>query len=577
MNFFTKPCVLPGHACDLRRKGPVEVLLLLSLAGLLMVPVGAWAQPSDPETASRARNMDNQPPGVAAKAIEPQTQMSAKQTEQRFYVQEYRVQGGGHLLPQIEVEKAVYPYLGPYRTPDDVEQARAALEDAYRSKGFQTVSVQIPPQQVKGGVIVLQVVKGEVARLRVNGSRYFSIDEIKKEAPSLQEGSVPNFNNVSKDIVTLNQFPDRRVTPSLRAGETPGTVDVDLNVKDSMPLHGSLEINNRYSANTTPLRINGSVNYDNLWQLGHSIGASFQVAPEDSSEVEVFSGYYLAHMPDMNWLSLMLQGTKQDSNVSTLGGIGVAGRGQTVGLRAIISLPQQKDFYHSVSLGFDYKHFDQNVQIAGSDSTTPITYFPLSAAYSGTWMGKGYETDLNSSVNLHLRGVGSSEAEFDENRHGADGSFIYFRGDLSHTRDLAEGSQIFGKVQGQAADQPLVNSEQFSGGGLGSVRGYIESEELGDNALLGTVEMRSPSLTGVLGKTVNDWRFYVFGDGGILTINDPLLEQQARFTMASVGAGTRLKLQDHYNGSLDLGVPLLPGTQTQRYALMLTFRVWAEF
>jgi len=393
----------------------------------------------------------------------------------------------------------------------------------------------------------------------------------------LQEGAVPNFNDVTRDLVTLNQLADRQVTPALTAGRLPGTVDVDLNVKDSPPLHGTLEINNRYSADTTALRINASINYDNLWQLGHSIGTSFQIAPEDPSEVEVYSGYYLAHVPGVDGLSLMLTGTKQDSDVSTLGGIGVAGRGDTVGLRAIFTLPGRKGFYHSLSLGLDYKHFEQDVLISGADTTTPITYYPLSAAYSATWLGKGYETDLDATVNLGLRGIGSSEEEFDNNRHGADGDFAYFRGDLSHTRDLPEGFQIFGKVQGQAADEPLINSEQFSGGGLGSVRGYLESEVLADNALLGSVELRTPSLGDWMGKAVDDWRVYVFSDGGLLTINDPLPEQQQKFTLASVGAGTRVKFVDHVNGSLDAGVPLLAGVQTSPDDILLTFRVWADF
>src|SRR5665213_2810171 len=125
-------------------------------------------------------------------------------TENHFYIREYRVQGGGHLLPNVEVEQAVYPYLGPYRTTDDVEKARGALEQAYRDKGYQTVSVQIPQQQVQGGVIKLDVMQGEVGRLRVHGSRYFSIDQIKREAPSLQEGQSPNFSQVTHDLLVLN-------------------------------------------------------------------------------------------------------------------------------------------------------------------------------------------------------------------------------------------------------------------------------------------------------------------------------------------------------------------------------------
>jgi hemolysin activation/secretion protein len=523
---------------------------------------------------------------------------SSSHSEQHFFIKQYRVEGGGHLLPKIDVETAVYPYLGPYRTTADVELARGALEQAYRDKGFQTVTVEIPQQQVAGGIVTFQVMQGEVGRLRVHGSRYFSIDEIKREAPSLQEGQSPNFSQVTHDLLVLNEIPDRRVTPTLRAGETPGTVDVDLNVKDTFPLHGSVEINNRYSADTTPLRINASVNYDNLWQLEHSVGFSFQIAPENPQDVKVFSGYYLARIPNVSWLSLMLQGTKQDSNVNTLGGIGVAGRGDVLGGRAIIALPPQKDFYHSVSLGLDYKHFTQDESTptsSGSSSNfnfTPITYFPLSAAYSGTWAANGYETDLNASVNLALRGTGSDPNDFQNSRSGASGDFIYFRGDLSHTRDFAEGFQLFVKGQGQASNEPLVNSEQFSGGGLGTVRGLLESEVLGDNALLGTVELRSPSLDSFLGKSVNEWRFYIFSDGGILAVDDPLPETPYSYNLLSVGGGTRIKLMGHLNGSIDIGVPLIVDSllaqvpsntfvenpiRERPYDARLTFRVWADF
>ncbi|MEI9896427.1 MAG: hypothetical protein WDN28_21835 [Chthoniobacter sp.] len=102
---------------------------------------------------------------------------------------------------------------------------------------------------------------------------------------------------MTRDIVALNQWPDRRITPVLRAGVEPGTVDIDLQVKDSLPLHGSVELNNRYSPNTTELRVNGAVSYNNLWQKGHAAGVSFQVAPEDVDNAKVLSAYYQARIP----------------------------------------------------------------------------------------------------------------------------------------------------------------------------------------------------------------------------------------------------------------------------------------
>ena len=168
------------------------------------------------------------------------------------------------------------------------------------------MSVQIPPQKVRGGVVVLQVLEGTVARLRITGSRYYSPEQVRKAAPSLAEGRVIDFNDVTRDIVALNQLPTGRF-PSLRAGTEPGTADVDLTVKDKLPLHGSVELNNRYSPDTTELRLNGSVSYNNLWRLGHSIGFSFQISPENLEEVKVFSGYYLLRLPDVTWLSFLLQ------------------------------------------------------------------------------------------------------------------------------------------------------------------------------------------------------------------------------------------------------------------------------
>ena len=63
-----------------------------------------------------------------------------------IFITEYRV-AGVRKLPRIAVEEAVYPYLGPGRTRDDIEAARAALEAAYQANGFQTVGVQVPARR----------------------------------------------------------------------------------------------------------------------------------------------------------------------------------------------------------------------------------------------------------------------------------------------------------------------------------------------------------------------------------------------------------------------------------------------
>ena len=164
-------------------------------------------------------------------------------------------------------------------------------------------------------------------------------------------------------------------------------------------------------------------------------------------------------------VSFVVQGVAQESNVNTLGDIVVAGRGDVEGLRAIITLPIQADFYHSLTLGVDHKHFDQDVTIAGKRVPTPVTYYSLGLNYSATWVLKGSITTANVGLTFAARELGSDRAarelgsdraEYDLNRFRADGNFISVRGDISHQHDLPKGFQVLGKLQGQVADQPLV-------------------------------------------------------------------------------------------------------------------------
>ena len=520
--------------------------------------------------AAMAQPISDEPPPTRAVA----EQINAS-TPQALFIREYRVIGS-KTLPRGEVEKAVYAYLGPGRSDQDVEQARAALEKAYHGLGFQTVSVNVPPQRPTRGIVILQVTEATVGRLRVKGSRFYSVEQIKKMAPSLEEGTVPNFNDVQRDIIGLNQIADRQVTPTLKPGAVPGTVDIELTVKDKLPLHGSVELNNRYSANTTPLRLNLSARYDNLWQLGHTIGLGFQIAPQRPSDALVYSAYYIARMPSIDWLGLMLQATRQNSEVATLGGTNSLGNGEIYGARFLVNLPARKGFFHSLSVGMDYKNFTQDLKMGDSIISSPVKYWPFSISYTATSVGKYYETELNAGVTFSFRGTSAEEQlEFDNRRYNSDSNFFYFRGSLAHTQKLPYDFQLFAGVQGQASPNPLLDTEQFSLGGLSTVRGYLESVTAGDSAVCGSLEFRSPSLLRWLGDG-HECRVFVFLDGGVAMLNDPLPQQTSEFRLWSYGIGGTIKIFDHLNGEFIVGVPQITQAPSEAQQPLFTFRLWAE-
>ncbi|MFZ4483326.1 MAG: ShlB/FhaC/HecB family hemolysin secretion/activation protein [Chthoniobacterales bacterium] len=500
----------------------------------------------------------------------------AAQVEPGIYIREYRILGARQ-LPRDEVDLAVYPYMGPGRTEEDVELARAALEQRYHRAGFQTVVVEVPPQDASKGMVVLVVQETPVGRLTVKGSRFHDIERIKRRAPSLKEGNVPNFEEVQRDVVLLNKRADLRVTPEFKPGALPGTVDVELVVQDKFPLHASIELNNRYSANTTPLRLDASVRYDNLWQLDHTIGAAFQIAPQDAKDALVYSGYYLAPVPRVEWLSIMAQAIRQNSDVSTLGGSASAGNGEIYGGRLIAELPSKPGLFHNLTFGMDYKNFEQSLSFDNAlISSSPVTYWPFVLSYSGFWMGKDYRFQLDGAINWHFRGMGSGEVDFDNRRYAANGNYVYFRGQASYEHDIWYDFRVRGVLQGQATDNALVDSEQFSLGGLNTVRGYLESEVVGDSAIAGSLELYTPSLLKWTKRQDQELRLFAFFDAGAAFINDPLPEQTTDFSLASYGVGGTVKLMDWLNGSLVLGFPLIDQANQKVGEPLLVFRVWGE-
>jgi hemolysin activation/secretion protein len=276
----------------------------------------------------------------------------------------------------------------------------------------------------------------------------------------------------------------------------------------------------------------------------------------------------------------MVQGTKQNSDVSTISGAAVGGNGETLGISLMVDLPTTQKFYQTFNFGIDYKNYAEDIVIGPDTISSPIEYYPLSASYSANWMAEKGFTELNTVLTMHLRGMGSDESEFANKRYGASGGFCTLRADASHTHDIFGDYQVFGKIQGQLSGRPLINNEQIAGGGLSSVRGYLEATSLGDSGVFATLEMRSPTLIGK-GDTspnpANEWRFHAFADGGIVGINDALPGQESQSSFASAGLGTRVRVQEHYNGSVDFAFPLIDQLNAQVGDMLITFRGWAEF
>ena len=516
---------------------------------------------------------------VAAPLVQQeQVKVDDKETN-NFDILEFQVEGNTKLT-KMQVEAAVYPQMGEKKTIADVEKARESLEKAYHEAGYLTVLVDIPEQDVDKKIVKLNVTEGKVGTLRVRDSKYYTLGRIKELSPSVAEGEVPHFPTVQKDIARLNRTSDKRVTPVMRAGKAFGTVDVDLKVEDNLPMHASLELNDRYTQDTSRLRLSGMIRYDNLWQREHSLSLNFQTSPQNTSEVQVFSANYLMRFDESD-LMLAMYGVKSNSSVAAIGGINILGKSTILGARLIKPLPGLDNFYHSISLGLDYKDIKQTVEF-GQTYNTPVTYMPLSAVYSGTWQDPSGITQLGTGVTFGFRGLVADDAEFKAKRWNtvtntyAKPDFFVVKADLSRTQALPYGLQGYAKVDGQFSGDLLVPNEQYLAGGADTVRGYLESQAAGDKAVHSTLELRSPQLFKNI-AWMQDFKVLGFYDIAQLTVIDPSAGQTGKIVLSGAGIGMRMKAWNRINFNLDVATPLKDYGVTKQGDIASHMRIWYEF
>jgi hemolysin activation/secretion protein len=484
---------------------------------------------------------------------------SAEAPESRFDLLELRVKGNT-LLERIQLERAVYAFLGPKKTIETVEQARTALEKLYHDRGYQTVGVDIPEQNVQNGVVYLQVVEGKVSRLKVKNSRYFSLGSIKSGVPELAEGHIPNMPKMQEQLAALDsQSNDRKVTPVLRPGETPGTLEVDLKVKDELPLHGSVAINGRNTSSTSLLRLVSTVHYDNLWQKFHSASFTYQVSPEESDEVDVMVGTYALPLFDnAAKLALYAVSSSSTAQIASAGALSVVGIGEIYGARLIKPLPTVNDYSHSFVAGIDYKNFKENLNLIGADTLkTPISYLPFTLQYNGSIKEQKSFASFNLGVNFSVRGLGNDQAEFENKRYNAQANYAVLLGGLNYNHDLPYGMELASRFSGQVANSPLISNEQFSLGGMQTIRGYFETQALADSGVIGSFELRSPRLVPSRIDAINKLQALAFIDAGKGWTQQVLSGTHPTSELASAGLGVRFQGWKYLVGVLDVGFPLI--------------------
>lgn len=214
---------------------------------------------------------------------EAQTAPSTTQTNTgpTFEVAKYQVLGNTLLTPET-IAQAITNAPAAFGTNVNlagVQSALTELQQAYRARGYVTASVALPQQKLADATIKVQVTEGRLAAINVRGNHWFSSNNVMRALPSLHTNMILNGLVFQSELNRANANQDRQIYPVIGPGPDPGTSELTLKVKDRIPLHGKLELNNQSTPGTPALRLNTSAAYNNLWQHEHSLGVQYSFSP----------------------------------------------------------------------------------------------------------------------------------------------------------------------------------------------------------------------------------------------------------------------------------------------------------
>jgi len=419
----------------------------------------------------------------------------------RFPVSGFLVEGANPLSAD-KTRRILEPFTGAAVSLDGLQAAAAALEEALKVAGYGVVRVVLPPQDASGE-IRLRVLTFKLGSVEVTGSRHFDTANVLRSLPSLRPGESPNLREIARNQAHVNEHPAKQVQVNMRQGKAPDTVDADVSVEDSEPLHFFASLNNSGAAadsnsgvgKSDNWRLGFGLSHANLFDRDHAVTATWTTGPGFNSNVQQYGAHYRAPFYALGG-TLAAYYTQSDSRAGTVAEFfQVSGRGRFGGLRWTQRFTSVGAWSHAGEIGLEDRLFENNVSFNGVPIGVDVRSRPLLLRHEGRFEGASYQLGhaLEFAHNLG-GGRANDDAGYAGNRAGATSDWQVWRYNLQASGTVFSNLVASARLRGQWSSNALIPGEQFGIGGSAMVRGLEEREGVGDRGAVLSVELLTPPL-----------------------------------------------------------------------------------
>lgn len=474
---------------------------------------------------------------------------------------------GNTILNSEEVAALLKKYAGPQKDFGTIQEAMDELEGAYRARGYTMVTVILPEQELVQGTVTIRVIEPVTREIVVEGNQHYSRANILNSLPTLKVGAPPQVSAISENLRAANENTAKKLTLQFKPQERPEDLRAVVQVKDQKPWKVSLGGDNTGTRQSGYYRLGLSLMHANVWDLDHVAALQYITSPDHVEEVKIISGSYRIPFYSLGDTIDFFGGYSDvDNGTAQIYGsnLAISGKGIVSGFRYNLSLPRSGAYEHKLSIGMDYRQYDNTVQFLGVDLAKDVVAHPFSLTYGASWSGDWLTADgyLGVLHNEPWGGLGQ-QRHFDQIRSEAQAEYWILRYGFNKIVKLPQDWALRVTGNGQYTPDRLIPGEQFGLGGATTVRGYDEREEAWDAGFAGSVELYSPDVAKLLEIPHSQFRLVGFFDGGAgYNLRIQAGEAEAN-SLRSVGVGFRLGVGEYFSFNLDWGYALDGSTSTR--------------
>ncbi len=462
---------------------------------------------------------------------------------------------GSTVFSPEEFAPITSPYIGKIATFEIIEKIARQITELYLKNGYFTSGAYPPPQDLSDGVLKIQIIEGQLEAIEIKGLTRIQKSYVRNRLMKGNE-SVLNLNRLGESLQLLQLNPLlERVKAELNQGTAPELSILVVEVKEAPAVSVGLQVDNYESPSIGEYRGTVAIAHQNFLGWGDNLSAEYGIT-EGLDKFDVSYGIPLNARDGT--LRIRYQNGESAIVEEFLSEIGIRASSETlsIGFRQPLVKSPEEEFALSVSLDLR------------ESQTFLLDDIPFSFTL-GPDNGRSRVTALRFTqewVNRAPRRVWAVRSQFSfgldlfdatVNELGIDGRFMAWQGQFQWVEKWDENVLFLARLATQLTPDSLLPIEQFDLGGIDTVRGYPKNFRVGDNGLVGSVEMRFTLL--------NEREFGLvelspFIDVG--TVWNNRTKVISPNTLASTGLDLRWQI-NNFNVRSSYGIPLVDVKQAR--------------